>query len=146
MRGNTIWHMKWSESCSVMSDSLQPHGLYSNSICNSPDQNTGVSSLSLLQGIFPTQGWNPGLPHCRWILYQLSHKRSPKILEYVSLSLLQQSSQPRNRTRVSCIAGWFFTDWAIRETLAHNTLIFNIAKHYRRNLHVWILKESGTHR
>jgi len=44
---------------------------------NSPGQNTGVSSLSLLQGIFPTQGLNPGLPHCRWILYQLSNKGSP---------------------------------------------------------------------
>ena len=48
---------------------------------NSPGQNTGVGSLSLLQGIFPTQGSNPDLPHCRQILYQLSHKRSPRILE-----------------------------------------------------------------
>ena len=40
-------------------------------------KNGGVGSLSLLQGIFPTQGSNPGLPHCRWILYQLSHKESP---------------------------------------------------------------------
>ena len=52
---------------SVVSDSLQPHGLYSP--WNSPGQNTGVGSLALLQGSFPTQGWNPGLPHCRWILY-----------------------------------------------------------------------------
>ena len=45
---------------------------------NSPGQNTWVGSLSLLQGIFPTQGSNPGLPHCRWDdLYQLSHKGSP---------------------------------------------------------------------
>ena len=44
---------------------------------NYPGQNTGVGSISLLQGIFPTQGANPGLPHCRWILYQLSHKGSP---------------------------------------------------------------------
>ena len=51
---------------------------------NSPGQNTGVSSLSLLQGIFPTQGSNPGLLHCRWILYQLSHKESPRILEWVA--------------------------------------------------------------
>ena len=43
---------------------------------NSPGQNTGVVSLSLLQGIFPTWGLNPGLPHCRQILYQLSHKGS----------------------------------------------------------------------
>ena len=47
-------------------------------------QNIGVDSLSLLQGIVPTQGLNPGLPHCRWILYQLSHKGSPRILEWVA--------------------------------------------------------------
>ena len=64
-----------SESHLVMSDSLQSHGLYSP--WNSPGQNTGVGSLSHLQGIFPTKGWNPGLPHCRRILYQLSHKGSP---------------------------------------------------------------------
>ena len=52
-----------SESHSVVSDSLWPHGLQSP--WNSPGQNTGVGSLSLLQGIFPTQGSNPGLPHCR---------------------------------------------------------------------------------
>ena len=43
---------------------------------NSPGQNTGVGSLSLLQGIFPTQGSKPGLLHCRQILYQLSHQGS----------------------------------------------------------------------
>ena len=48
-----------------------PHGLYSQ--WNFPGQNTGVGSLSLLQEIFPTQGSNPALLHCRWILYQLSH-------------------------------------------------------------------------
>ena len=62
-------------SRSVMSDSLRPRGLYGP--WNSPGQNTGVGSLSLLQGIFSTQGSNPGLPHCRQILYQLSHKGSP---------------------------------------------------------------------
>ena len=60
---------KWSESesCSVVSDSLRPHGLHGPR--NSPGQNTGVGGYSLLQGIFPTQGSNPGLPHCRRILY-----------------------------------------------------------------------------
>ena len=53
-----------AESHSVVSNSLRPHGRYSP--WNSPGQNTGVGSLSLLQGIFPTQGLNPGLPHCRW--------------------------------------------------------------------------------
>jgi len=65
-----------------MSDSLLPHGLYSP--WNSSGHNTGVGSLSLLQEIFPTQGSNPGLLHCRWILYQLSHRRSPRILQWVA--------------------------------------------------------------
>ena len=51
---------------------------------NSPSQNTGLGNLSLHQGIFPTQGSNPGLPHCRKILYQLSHKGHPRILEWVT--------------------------------------------------------------
>ena len=63
--------MNESESHSVMSDSLQPHGLYSP--LNSPGQNTGVGIQSLLQGIFPTQGSKPGL-HCGQILYQLSFR------------------------------------------------------------------------
>ena len=49
---------------------------------SSPSQNTQVGSLSLLQGIFPTQGLNPGLPHGRRILYQLNHKGSPRTLEW----------------------------------------------------------------
>ena len=67
--------VKWSESHSVATDSLRPHRLYSP--WYSPGQNTGVGSLYLLHGIFPTQILNPGLPHCRRILYQLSHKGSP---------------------------------------------------------------------
>ena len=62
---------KWSESRSVISNSLRPHRLYSP--WNSLGQITGVGSRSLLQGIFPTQRLNPGLPHCGWILYQLGH-------------------------------------------------------------------------
>ena len=58
-----------SESCSVVSNSLWPHGLQSPQ--NSLGQNTGVGSFSLLQGIFPTQGLNPGFPHCRQILSHL---------------------------------------------------------------------------
>ena len=64
-----------SESRSVISHSLQPHGLYSP--WNSPGQDTGEGSCSLLQGIFPTQRSNPGLPHCRQILYQLSYQVRP---------------------------------------------------------------------
>ena len=58
--------------------------------------NTRVGSLSLLQGIFPTQGLNLGLLHCRWILYQLSHKGSPRILEWVAYPCSSGFSQPRN--------------------------------------------------
>ena len=52
----------------------------------------------ILQGIFPTQGSNPGLPHCGQILYQLSHKGSPRILESAAFPFSSGSSQPRNRT------------------------------------------------
>jgi len=66
---------------------------------NSPGGKTGVSSLSFLQGIFPTQGLNPGLLHCRQFLYPLSHKGSSRILERVSsvqfsLSVLSDSLWP----------------------------------------------------
>ena len=74
-----------------------------------------MGSLSLLQGIFLTQDSNPGLPHCRWILYQFSHKGILRVLEWVAYPFSSGSSWSRNRTRVSCIAGRFFTNWAIRE-------------------------------
>ena len=64
-----------SETCLVVSDSLRPHGLYN--LWNSPDQDTRVGCHSLLQGIFPSRGSNSGLPHCGWILYQLSPQGSP---------------------------------------------------------------------
>ena len=88
-----------SESHSVVYNSLWLHGLYSP--WNSLGQSTRVGSLSLLQGIFPTQGLNPG----RWILYQLSQQGSPRILEWVAYPFSSQSAWPRNRTHVSCIAG-----------------------------------------
>ena len=137
-----------SESRSVLSDSLRPHGPYSP--WNSPvefhygvgslsilrgfsnpgieatsptlqadslpveppgkPKNTGVGSLSLLQWMFPTQESNQGVLHCRWILYQLSHKGSPTVVEWVTYPFSSGCSQSRNRTGVSCIAGGFFTN------------------------------------
>ena len=79
-----------------MSDSLRPNGPYSP--WNSPGQSIGVGSHSLLQGIFPTQGLNPGLPHCRQILYQLSHQWSPRIPEWVAYPFFSGSSRSRNQT------------------------------------------------
>ena len=109
-----------SESCSVVSDSLQPHGLYHP--WNSPGQNTGVGSHSLLQGISPTQWLNPGLSHCGQILYQLSHQGSPRILEWVAYPFSSRSSRTGNLTGVSCIAGRFFISGATRE--AHRMRLF----------------------
>ena len=105
-----------------MSNSLQPQGPYSP--WNSPGQNPAVGSLSLLLAIVPTQGSNPGIPHCRWILYQLSHKRSPRTLEWVAYPFSRGSSRPRNWTRVSCIAGKFFTNWVTIKILWIYTYMF----------------------
>ena len=75
-RGNSHANPEWRSEVKVTSNSLRPHGLYSP--WNSPGQNTGVGSLSLLQGIFPTLGIKLGLLHCMQTLYQLSHKGSPR--------------------------------------------------------------------
>ena len=100
-------------SCLVISDSLRPHGLQpAQLLCP-----WGFSQVRILEwevmpssrGIFPTQGSNSGLPHCRRILYHLSHQGSPRILERVACPFSRGSSQPRDRTQVSRIAGGFFT-------------------------------------
>ena len=84
---------------------------------DSPGKNTGVGCHALLQGIFPTQESNPGLLHCRWTLYHLSHQGSTWILEWVAYPFSRGRSWPRNWIWVSCIAGGFFTGWATREAL-----------------------------
>ena len=71
--------------------------------------------VAFLFSRWSTQGLNPDLPYCRWILYQLSHKGSPRILEWVAYPFSSRSNWPRNQTGVSCIVGGFFTKWAIRE-------------------------------
>ena len=110
-----IYLVKWNESHSAMSTSLQPHGLYSP--WNSTGQKIGVRSRSFLQGTLPTQGSNPGRPHCRWTPYQLSHYGSPRILEGLAYPFSSGSSWPRNETGVFCISGGFFTNLALREAL-----------------------------
>ena len=71
--------VKVAQSCLTLCNAMDLYNPW-----NSSGQNTGVGSFSHLQRIFPTQESNPGLPHCRWIFYQLSHKRSPRILEWIS--------------------------------------------------------------
>ena len=102
-----------SESPSVMTNTLPPHGLYSPS--NSPGQDTGLGSYSLVQGISPIQESNPGLPHCGRILYQLSHQGSPILLCCCCCcccccwvtSVVSDPVQPHRRqpTRVPCAWG-----------------------------------------
>ena len=90
---------------SVVSDSLSSHGLQpTRLLCpwNSPGKNAGVGSHSFLQGIFPTQGWNLGLLHCRHILYRLSHEESP---------------WTRDQTLVPCIGRLILIHCATREVL-----------------------------
>ena len=74
-------------------------------------QNTGVGSLSLLQRIFPTQGSNPGLLHCGWILYQLSHNGSPRILEWVAYPFSSGSFGFCHHTLVAFTEIRFFILW-----------------------------------
>ena len=119
---NTCFFNSWKKKFyffSIVSDSLQPHGLYSP--WKSPGQNTGVGTCSLLQGIFPTQGLNPGLPHCRRILYQLNHQVIPRIVGWVAYPFSSRSSWPRNRIGVSCIIGRFFTRWHSSST--HSSIL-----------------------
>ena len=93
-------------------------------------------SLSLLQGIFPTQWSSPGLPHCRWIFYQMSHKGNPRILEWVAYPFSSRSSRHRNQTRISYCAGGFFTNWSIRE--AHFETSFKVGISLLKPRHCFI--------
>ena len=104
-----------AKSCLTLCDPIDcsPLGSFVHGILQV--ENTGVGCHALLQGIFPTQGSNSGLPCYRQILYQLSHQGSPEILEWVAYPFSKVSSRPRNRTGVSHIPGSFFTSWATRE-------------------------------
>ena len=131
--------VKVAQSCLTLCDPID-----CTSPWNSPGHNTGVGSLSLLQGISPTQGLNPGLPHCRQILYQLSHKGSLRILEWVAYPFSSRSSWPRNRTGVSCIAGRFFTNWALRAKSLEimNLTSFSISYQWHSQGHTVNVRDS----
>ena len=131
-------------SCSVVFDSLRPCGLQpARLLCHedAPGKNTGVGCHALLEGIFPSEGLNPGLPHCRQIFYYLSHQGSPRILEWVAYPFSRGSSLPRNWTGVSCVAGRLFTSWATRKTLRFKWL----TRHTRAPFVLWSAWCTGTH-
>ena len=98
-----------AQSCLTLYDPMVCSPPGSSGHGDSPGKNTGVGCLALLQGLFPTQGSNQGLLHCRLILYCLRHQGSPRILEWVASPFSRGSSQPRNRTGISCIADRFFS-------------------------------------
>ena len=93
--------------------------------------NTGVGCHALRQGTFPTQESNPGLLHCRQILYLVSHQGSPGILEWGAYPFSRGSSWPRNWTGVSGFnfAGKFFTSWATREAWQVPHQLLNVFIH-----------------
>ena len=86
-----------AQSCPTLCDPMDCSPPGSSVHGDFPGKNTGVGLYAFLQGIFPTQGWNPGLPHCKWIFYYLSHQGSPRILEWVAYPFSRGFSQPRNR-------------------------------------------------
>ena len=107
-----------------MSDSLRPHEIYSP--WNFAGQNTGVGSLSLLQGIFPTQGWNPGLLHCRRILYQLSYQEVHSSDQF-SLSVMSDALRPHGlqHARLPCPSPTpgVYSDMSIESVMPSNHFI-----------------------
>ena len=134
---------KWSERRSAVSDSLRPHGLCSPR--NSPGQNTGVSCLSLLQGIFPTQAWNPGLRHCRRILSCLSHQGSISFFvmsEWLStlhtpLFSVHSSADTEAASVRDCCKQCCSDHWALRTPSSPGVLGV-----YAQERHCWIIWSS----
>ena len=102
---------------------------------DSPDKNTGVGCYALLHRIFPIHGSNLGLLHCRWIPYYLSYQGSPRILEWVSLSLLQGNflTQESNWGLLHC-------RWILHQLSYLGSLVLT----FLHNIHVYYLYEKTT--
>ena len=105
-----------TQSCPALCDPMDCSPPGSSVHGGSPGKSTGVVCHALLQVIFSTQGLNPGLPHGKGILYQLSHQGSPRRLEWIAYPFSRESSPPRDLTRVSRITCRLFTNWATRES------------------------------
>ena len=114
-----------------MSDSLQPHDLYSPWNC--PDQNTGVGSLSVLQGIFPTQESYLGLLYCRQILYQLSYQGSPPF----TLAPLKRKHLVRNL--IKYVEGLFEGNY---KTLMREIKELNKWRHFSWKPVLYVIKKT----
>ena len=114
-----IYYYYLFESHSVVSDSLWPHGLQpTRLLCpwNSTGQITGVCSHSLLQGIFPTQGSNPGLPHCRQILNHVSHRGRPHASMLICINdsdVLRRMWDDSGQKFLSSLKVWILTSCSL---------------------------------
>ena len=107
-----------------------------------PGKNTGMGCHALLQSIFPTQGPNTGLLHCRWIFfffffYHLSHKGRQRRPEWVACPISWRTSWPRNWTRVSCIAGGLFTNWT-------TGVAWELLESFSKRVYQWIQQGART--
>ena len=116
-----------SESHWVVSDSLWPldytvHGILQARILE-------CVAFPFSGGSSQPKSWTQVSHYYRWILYQLSNKRSPRVMEWVAYLFSSRSSQPRNWTRVSCIAGGFFANWAASEALLIQRACINYQSH-----------------
>ena len=125
---NSLSYNLYSLSCLTLCDPMDCSPPGSSVHKDSPGKKIRVSCHGPLQGIFPIQGSDPGLPYCRWILYHLRHQGSTIILEWVAYPFSRGSSQPRNQTGDSCTAGRFLISWATREALKAHYL--NLFPHY----------------
>ena len=113
-------------SYSAVSDCLAPHGLYpARLLCpwDFPGNITGVGCHFLLQGIFPTEGLNPGLLHCRWILYRLNHQGSPKT-EVIKGACSRGQSDMEASTLGLTSGVWFFINRQVRDCYVFTKPIF----------------------
>ena len=127
-----------AQSCLTLCDTMDCSPPGSSVHGDPPGKNIGVACHALLQGLFPTQGLNPGFLHCRRILYNLSQQGYTRILEWIAHPFPRGSSWPRNWTWVSCIAGGFFTSWATREGLNSTIAYCNVQRQVQSSLICWI--------
>ena len=128
------WNWKW-KSLSCVRLFATPWSIYS--LGNFPGQNSGVGSPSLLQGIFPTQESNPGLPHCRQILYQLSHQGSPRILEWVAIAFPGDLPNPGIRLRSPALQTDSLQAEPQKTTIKTGNLVQRGKKNVICKLYVW---------
>ena len=129
--------IKSPQSCLTLCNPMDCNPPGSSVHGDSPGKNTGEGYHGFLQGIFATQGSIPDLPHCRWILHWWSHQGSWRILGWVAYLFSKGSPWSRNWTRVSCIAGGFFTSWATRGALECIIGIFKVVSPGNLNPLLW---------